>query len=141
LLEGSPFRARQQHGPDGRAIRRAPFARRGLLQSGVFVHPVTGREVVAELLGTVHAVFGTPTYRLRLSEGMDTVLQFDGEVEGQTLEVAIVIRDGPDELIQELSVLMRPLPVVRLFGEEAMALLGITEADDSPPTGMKTDPE
>jgi hypothetical protein len=101
-----------------------------VFHSPVFVHPVTGRAFVAELLETVHAIFGRPTYRLRLSNGSDTVVQFDGEVEGQTLQVVVVIRDGPQGLIQELTVLMRPLPVARLFGEEGMARLGLTEADD-----------
>lgn len=100
--------------------------------SPVFVHPVTGRDGVAELLETVHAIFGRPAYRLSLSEGRDTALLFDGEVGGQTLQVAVVIHDGPEGLIQELTVLMRPLPVVRLFGEEGMARLGISAADDTP---------
>jgi hypothetical protein len=103
-----------------------------VFHSPVFVHPVTGRDVVAKLLETVHTVFGVPTYRLRLSQGSDTVLLFDGEVDGETLQVAVVIRDGPQGLIQELTVLMRPLPVVHRFGEEGMARLGLTEADDTP---------
>ena len=73
-----------------------------------------------------------PTYRLGLTKGRDTVLLFDGEVDGKTLQAAVVIRDGPQGLIQELTVLMRPLPVVRRFGEEGMARLGLTEADDIP---------
>jgi hypothetical protein len=60
------------------------------------------------------------------------VLLFDGDVEGQTLQVAVVIQDGPEGLIQDLTVLMRPLPVVRRFGEEGMARLGLTEAEDTP---------
>jgi hypothetical protein len=88
----------------------------------------------AEVLETVHRIFGTPAYWLSLSEGSDTVLLFDGEVEGQTLQVAVVIKDGPEGSIQELTVLMRPLPVVRRFGEEGMARLGLSEADDSPST-------
>jgi hypothetical protein len=103
-----------------------------VFHSPVFVHPVTGREFVAELLETVHGIVGRPTYRLRLSEKRDTVLLFDGDVEGQTLQVAVVIQDGPEGLIQELTVLMRPLPVVRRFGEEGMARLGLTEAEDTP---------
>jgi hypothetical protein len=103
-----------------------------IFHSPVFVHPVSGRDVVAKLLETVHTIFGVPIYQLRLSEGSDTVLQFDGEVEGQTLQVAVVIRDGPGGLIEELTVLMRPLPVMRRFGEEAMARLGLTESDDVP---------
>ena len=103
-----------------------------VFHSPVFAHPVRGRDSVAELLETVHAIFGVPTYRLRLSEGRDTMLLFDGEVDGQTLQVAVAIRDGPHGLIQELTVLMRPLPVVRRFGEVAMTRLGLTEADDTP---------
>lgn len=103
-----------------------------VFHSPVFVHPVTGRDFVAQLLETVHTIFGVPTYRLRLSRGNDTVLLFDGEVDGETLQAAVVIRDGPQGLIQELTVLMRPLPVVRRFGEEGMARLGLTEADDIP---------
>ena len=103
-----------------------------VFHSPVFVHPVTGRDFVARLLETVHGIFGRPTYRLRLSDGLDTVVQFDGEVEGQTLQVAVVIRDDPDGLIRELTVLMRPLPVVRRFGEQGMKELGLTEADDIP---------
>jgi hypothetical protein len=60
------------------------------------------------------------------------MLLFDGEVDGKTLQAAVVIRDGPQGLIQELTILMRPLPVVRRFGEKAMARLGLTEADDIP---------
>jgi hypothetical protein len=101
-----------------------------VFHSPVFVHRVTGRDSVAELLETVHAIFGAPAYRLRMSEGSDAVMLFDGKVDGQTLQVAVVIRDGPQGLIQELTVLMRPLPVVRRFGEEVMTRLGLTEADD-----------
>lgn len=101
-----------------------------VFHSPIFVHPVTGRDFVAKLLETVHTIFGMPTYRLRLSKGSDTVLLFDGEVGGQTLQAAVVIRDAPQGLVQELTVLMRPLPVVCRFGEEAMARLGLTEADD-----------
>jgi hypothetical protein len=104
-----------------------------VFHSPIFVHPVTGRDFVATLLEMVHTIFGAPTYRLRFSEGSNTALLFDGEVDGETLQVAVVIRDGPEGLIQELSVLMRPLPVVRRFGELGMALLGVTEADDIPP--------
>jgi hypothetical protein len=103
-----------------------------VFHSPVFVHPVTGRDFVASLLETVHTILGVPTYRLRLSEGGHTMLLFDGEVDGKTLQAAVVIRDGPQELIQELTVLMRPLPVVRRFGEKAMARLKLTEADDIP---------
>jgi hypothetical protein len=35
------------------------------------------------------------------------MLLFDGEVDGKTLQVAVVIRDGSQGLIQELTVLMR----------------------------------
>ena len=108
-----------------------------VFRSPVFVHPITGRKFVAELLETVHGIFGKPAYWLRLSEGWDTVLVFDGEVEGQTLQVAVVIRDSSEELIQELTVLMRPLPVVRRFGEEGMARLGLGEADDTPSTDRR----
>ena len=104
-----------------------------VFHSPVFVHPVTGRDSVAELLGTAHAIFGVPTYRIGLRDGSDTVLLFDGEVDGNTLQAAVVIRDGPRGLIQELTVLMRPLPVVRRFAEEVMARLGLTEVDDTPP--------
>jgi hypothetical protein len=103
-----------------------------VFHSPIFVHPVTDRDFVARLLEVVHGIFGRPAYRLRLSEGSDTVVLFDGEVDGEALQVAVVIRDGPDGLIRELTVLMRPLPVVRRFGEEGMARLGLTEGDDVP---------
>jgi hypothetical protein len=121
---------------DPTAERFAAILEPGVVfHSPVFTRPITGRDLVAELLETVHGIFGTPAYWLSLSEGSDTVLLFDGEVEGQTLQVAVVIKDGPEGSIQELTVLMRPLPVVRHFGEEGMARLGLSEADDSPPTG------
>jgi hypothetical protein len=104
-----------------------------VFHSPVFVHPVTGRDSVAELLETAHAIFGVPTYRIGMRDGSDTVLLFDGEVDGNTLQAAVVITDGPRGLIQDLTVLMRPLPVVRRFAEALMARLGLTEADDSSP--------
>jgi len=103
-----------------------------VFHSPIFVQPVTGRGFVAELLETVHGIFGRPSYRLRLSEGGATVLLFDGDVEGQALQVAVAIQDDPEGLIRDLTVLMRPLPVVRRFGEEVMARLGLSEADDAP---------
>ena len=103
-----------------------------VFHSPVFIHPVRGRDLAAELLETVHAIFGVPIYRIRMSNGSDTVLLLDGEVDGKTLQAAVVIRDGPRGLIQDLTVLMRPLPVVRRFAEEAMARLALTEADDTP---------
>jgi len=57
--------------------------------------------------------------------------RFDGEIDGEILQVAVVIRDDPEGFIRELTVLMRPLPVVRRFGEEGMARLGLTESDDT----------
>ena len=60
------------------------------------------------------------------------MLLFDGDVEGQALQVAVAIQDDPEGLIRDLTVLMRPLPVVRRFGEEVMARLGLSEADDAP---------
>jgi hypothetical protein len=62
------------------------------------------------------------------------VLLFDGEVDSRLLQGAVVSLDGPEGLIRELTVLMRPLPVVRRFGEEAMARLELSEADDLPAT-------
>ncbi|HLM32527.1 MAG TPA: hypothetical protein VK285_00550 [Gaiellaceae bacterium] len=103
-----------------------------VFHSPIFVHPVTGRRFVADLLETVHGIFGRPSYWLRLSEGGATVLLFDGDVEGQTLQVAVVVQDDPEGLIQDLTVLMRPLPVVRRFGGQVMARLGLSEADDTP---------
>jgi hypothetical protein len=137
-IEQAPVRTGEQHEPDCRAIRRPPRLRHRLPQSG-FVHPITGRDAVANLLETVHAIFGRPTYRLCLSEGSDTALLFDGEVEGRTLQAMVVIRDDPRGLIQELTVLMRPLPVVRRFGEEAMATLRRTETGDIPTHGRPQD--
>jgi hypothetical protein len=110
-----------------------------VFHSPVFVHPITGRDAVANLLEAVHAIFGRPTYRLCLSEGSDTALLFDGEVEGRTLQAVVVIRDDPRGLIRELTVLMRPLPVVRRFGEEAMATLRRTETDDIATHGRPQD--
>jgi hypothetical protein len=103
-----------------------------VFHSPIFVHPVTGRGVVAELLETVHGIIGRPSYWLRLSEGRATVLLFDGDVEGQTLQAAVAIQDDPEGLIRDLTVLMRPMPVVRRFGEEVMARVGLSEADDTP---------
>jgi hypothetical protein len=103
-----------------------------VFHSPVFVHPVSGSDFVAKLLETVHGIFGQPTYRLRLSQGRDTVVLFDSEVDGDTLQVAVVIREDHAGLIRELTVLMRPLPVVRRFGEQGTAKLGVTEADDAP---------
>ena len=69
------------------------------------------------------------------------MLLFDGDVEGQTLQVAVaLIRDDPEGLIQDLTVLMRPLPVVRRFGEEVMARGGLSEADDTPPCAPTAGP-
>jgi hypothetical protein len=102
-----------------------------VFHSPIFVHPVTGRGFVAELLETVHGIFGKPSYWLSLSEGGATVLLSDGDVEGQTLQVAVAIQDDPEGLTKDLTVLMRPLPVVRR-GEEVMARLGLGEADDRP---------
>jgi hypothetical protein len=103
-----------------------------VFNSPIFIHPLTGRGFVAELLETVHGIFGRPSYWLRLSEGGATVLLFDGDVEGQTLQVAVAIQDDPEGLIRDLTVLMRPLSVVRRFGEEVMARLALSEADDTP---------
>jgi plastocyanin len=63
-----------------------------VFHSPVFARPITGRDFVAEVLETVHRIFGTPAYWLSLSEGSDTVLLFDGEVEGQTLQVGLGTR-------------------------------------------------
>jgi hypothetical protein len=51
-----------------------------VFHSPVFVHPIIGRDSVADVLEAVHEVIGRPAYWLRASEGRHAVLLFDGEV-------------------------------------------------------------
>jgi hypothetical protein len=74
--------------------------------------------------GPAHQVFGRPAYRFECREGSNTVLLFDARVDEETLQVAVMIRDDDEGRVAELTVMMRPLSVVRTFAAIMESRLG-----------------
>jgi len=58
--------------------------------------PVQGVEVVRTIQEHAHQVFGRPAYRFECRQGSNTMLLFDARVDGEPLQVAVLIQDNDE---------------------------------------------
>lgn len=84
--------------------------------SPILTGPVSGGDLVVRILGTAAMGFGAPTITGEFSEGGNrTVVTAEGSMEGNLLQMAILVSDGADGKVKDIKVHMRPWPVVTLF--------------------------
>ena len=100
-----------------------------VFHSPVTFHPFTGRETVAALLAIVLELFEDFRYTDVLVEGATTALIFRTHVGDRELEGIDLLREGADGLIEDFTVMLRPLSGLAAFAQlmgERVVAAGIT---------------
>lgn len=96
--------------------------------SPVTFHPFVGRETVAALLAIVGGIFEDFRYTDELHADSTTALVFRARVGNRELEGIDLLREGADGLIEDFTVLIRPLSGLAAFAEvmgERVAAAGL----------------
>lgn len=121
----SPFRAAVEAGD--------PNALAACLTSGVrfsspaVYQPKEGRDQVMELLRAVMMALEDFRYISQVRDGHDEVLRFTARVGDRDIEGVDVLRTGADGLVEELTVMMRPLKGLMAAVEAISARLNATK--------------
>ena len=89
-----------------------------VLKAPMLTTPVVGVTKVLEVISHAAKVAGPIRYTVEVSDTKQTVLLWNGKVEGHTLEAATILVDGEDGLIREVRVLTRPWPITKLFRDQ-----------------------
>src|SRR3981081_3923598 len=72
-------------------------------------HPFVGRETVTRLLGIVAETFEDFRYHAELSAGAVHALIFTAAIGGREIEGIDILRTGEDGLIEDFTVMLRPI--------------------------------
>jgi hypothetical protein len=107
---------------------RAALAEDIVFHSPVTFRPFEGRELVGHVITTVAGVFEDFRYTDHLREGRASVLVFKARVNGRDLDGVDIVREGDDGLIEDFTVMVRPLSALMALAEEMGKRLG------APPT-------
>src|SRR5271163_3317133 len=91
------------------------FAPEAEILAPMLTRPLTGADKVLNIVGHAARIAGPIRYTLEISDPKQTFLLWKGQIDGFTLEAATILVDGPDGLIRQVRVLMRPWPVTTLF--------------------------
>jgi len=109
-----PFRAANMSGASP-AQFAALFAPDVSFHTPILTKPVSGRALVLPVLAYAATLTGKPHYTLEIRADTQTVLLWNGTVEGYALQVATVLTDDAAGQIRDITILMRPYPVVTLL--------------------------
>ncbi|WP_028936886.1 nuclear transport factor 2 family protein [Pseudonocardia spinosispora] len=117
------FRAAVESGDPASAVDL--FTSDVVFNSPVVHKPYQGREALAAILGAVGTVFENFHYTAEYSGPDGHVLVFRADVGGRQLEGVDIVRtgEGPDDLLTELTVLVRPYSAATELRERMAALL------------------
>ena len=88
--------------------------------------PYAGRETVMVILGAVLQVFEEFGYVSHLVDGDEEVLRFRARVGEREVDGVDIVRYGDDGLVEELSVMIRPLSALQAVQQAMAAQLGLT---------------
>lgn len=99
------------------------FAEHVVCHSPIAFRPYRGRQAVTEIVKIVATVFDDFTYESEIgSEGDDVhALVFNARVGALAIQGCDFLHTGPDGLIDELTVMLRPLKAVQAFAEQVTA--------------------
>jgi hypothetical protein len=103
---------------------RATLAAEVVLHSPVTFRPFQGRDAVGHVLATVAGVFEDFRYTDQLREGLTTILVFRAVVNGREVDGIDLIRERSDGLIEDFTVMIRPLSGLTALAEEMARRLG-----------------
>ena len=91
-----------------------------IFRSPAVHRPYAGRDTVMVILGAVVQVFEEFAYVGHLVDGDEEMLRFHARVGGRDVDGVDIVRYGADGLVEELSVMIRPLSALQAV-REAMA--------------------
>ena len=97
-----------------------------VFRSPAVFKPYEGREAVATILRTVFGVFEDFRYVAELDGDGATALVFKARVGDREVEGIDLVRENADGLIDDFTVLIRPLSGLQALAQEMGARLGAT---------------
>jgi hypothetical protein len=109
-----PFRAASESGASPEQFA-ALFAPDVTFHTPILTKPVSGKDIVLPVIPYAATVTGKPRYTQEIRADTQTVLLWNGMVEGYALQGATVLIDDAAGQIRDITILMRPYPVVTLF--------------------------
>ncbi|WP_149359443.1 nuclear transport factor 2 family protein [Lolliginicoccus suaedae] len=98
------------------------FAEDVVFRSPIAHRPYEGREMVALILGAVTQVFEDFEYEKEISDGDDHALVFRARVGDLELQGCDFLHANADGLIDEFTVMLRPLKATTAFAEKMGAM-------------------
>ncbi|MHC5908216.1 nuclear transport factor 2 family protein [Streptomyces sp. S6] len=102
-----------------------------VFNSPVVHQPYQGRAVTAAILRVVAQVFQDLRYEREVTDGADSALVFTARVGDRQLTGCDLIHVGEDGLIDELTVMVRPLSAAQALQAAMAARFGDIAADAS----------
>ncbi|MDP7703676.1 MULTISPECIES: nuclear transport factor 2 family protein [unclassified Mycobacterium] len=112
-----PFRAAVEAGQF--ATIGSIFAEDGVLHSPIAHRPYRGRAVIATVVGTVATVLDD----FHFVRELDGALIFQATVDGLEIQGCDILHTDDDGLVDEITVMMRPLKAVAAFAARMRAEL------------------
>ena len=109
-----PFRAASESGASPEQFA-ALFAPDVTFHTPILTKPVSGKDIMLQVIPYATTLTGKPRYTLEVRADRQTVLLWQGTVEGYALQAATVLTDDPAGQIRDITILMRPYPVVTRF--------------------------
>ena len=107
-----------------------------VFHSPVTFKPFEGKEAVGFVLGAVMQVFEDFTYTDELREGETTALVFEARVGDRSVQGIDLVREDADGLIEDFTVLVRPLSGLTALAEE-MGRSASARDDGLPRAGLE----
>jgi SnoaL-like protein len=102
------------------------FAEDAIFRSPAVFKPYEGREAIKVVLGAVVQVFEDFRYLEHVETGDAAVLMFEARVGDRTLQGVDVLKFGADDLITELTVMIRPMTGLQALAEAMRRMLDAT---------------
>jgi hypothetical protein len=107
------------------------LAENAVFRSPVVFRPFEGKAYVSAVLLAAFRTLQDFRYEVELSsaDGLDHALVFKGTVNGREVHGCDFIRENSEGLIEEFTVMIRPLSAVQAVGEEMAKALALTKAE------------
>ncbi|OBG32173.1 hypothetical protein A5672_26205 [Mycobacterium alsense] len=121
-MSPQPFRAAVESGE--LAGIGAVFAEDAVLNSPVAHRPYHGRGAIAAIIAAVGEVLDGFRFEKELPAGRDHALMFGATVDGLRIQGCDFVHTRDDGLIDEITVMVRPLRAATVFAERMRAALG-----------------
>lgn len=87
-----------------------------VMLSPVFSKPLAGREIAVDLFDSLFTAIGAFQITDELVDGRDHVFFWEAECRDKTITGADLVRMDDDGLVAEITVLIRPLVGIAIFG-------------------------